>query len=166
MAQMNISNTLVNDTIDQLIAYARQLKDDKIDWAQWKKVAEEYKTEDGKRQSKLNELFLKLHQDYHTFIEDAGPVDGVIDSWKEVEDFLDTISDKSTLKELMIPLYANQGLLTIELNPLVPGQLVGTYTDDDLALEDSSRLDQVTGQLILDFGFEPDYPTSYSVASE
>ena len=83
MAQMNISNTLWNDTRDAIIAYAKQLHDNTIDWTNsGKKYNGEYENPDydpedpgspqylpimpsdytsnsnSKLQSSLNEFFL------------------------------------------------------------------------------------------------------------
>lgn len=96
---MNISNTLFNDTENGIIAWANQLKDSSISWSKvdYDKIPAEFKTELNKFQSKLNDFFLKHYNEWQTFLTDKG-VEGVIDTWRDVEEFLENISDDEAVR--------------------------------------------------------------------
>lgn len=100
MSEMKISNTLVNDTNTGEIAYARQLKDNAVNYAQYAKITAAIKERfhlDDKFQDKLNNFFLYHYDEFHRFLEDDGVDPTIIDSWKEVQDFLEGLPDNETM---------------------------------------------------------------------
>lgn len=100
MSEMKISNTLVNDTNTGEIAYARQLKDNAVNYAQYAKITAAIKERfhlDDKFQDKLNNFFLYHYDEFHRFLEDPGLDDSIIDSWKEIQDFLAGLPDDETM---------------------------------------------------------------------
>lgn len=135
---MNISNTLWNDTKEAIIAYAKQLKDNQIDWTDSSKKYNEtyinkqgqtvpvidpsFKTEGNKLQDRLNEFFLNHWADFQMFLNDKG-VDGVIDTWRDVEEFLEDISDDdaTTLMGIINTLQEASGNLNIRMSSTIPG---------------------------------------------
>lgn len=107
MAQMNISNTLFNDTSTGEIAYVEQLKDRLLrtyiannpNYSATDKgrIPAALKAEAGVFQEKLNEFFLDHWVDFQRFILDEGVDPTVIDSWKEVQEFLEGLPDDETM---------------------------------------------------------------------
>ena len=124
MAEMKISNTLVNDTSSGEIAYSEQLKDRLIDWAnsqlEYNKQYQdpEYPDDPTKKiyavprsndlseqerekfQTHLNELFLNHYAQFQLFLNDVDLADSTINTWKELEEFLEGISDTDAQKLL------------------------------------------------------------------
>lgn len=156
MAEMKISNTLFNDTSTGEIAYAEQLKDRLVDWtdANYDKIPEEFKTNANKFQSKLNDFFLKHYNEFQTFLTDKG-VDGVIDTWKDVEDFLKNISDDEamTLMNLIGDIQEASGQLNIRMSAEIPGMLEAVTRTGTPDIH-SSRLDSETGEIKIVYTYE------------
>lgn len=132
MAEMKISNILVNDTSEKIIAYTRQLFDQQINWREY-----HYTGEDGqevypfndkgnldKFQSKLNEIFLKHYTDFQAFLH-SKLEPGIIDSWKDIEEFLQNITDDETmtLMKLIGDIQEASGQLNIRMSNMVPGMM-------------------------------------------
>lgn len=158
MAEMKISNTLVNDTSTGEIAYARQLKDDVIDYSQLEKITADIIQNFGlntKFQDKLNYFFLKHYNDYRRFLEDAGTKDGVIDSWHELEEFLAGISDSEgiTLLNMIRDVQIKSGQLNIRMSEEIPGMIEAVTTNDSLKIE-KSYIDKETGEIKIVYTFE------------
>lgn len=158
MAEMKISNTLVNDTSSGEIAYARQLKDTSINWLNpdlASKIPDAFKTDANKFQSKLNDFFLKHYVEWKTFLEDEGTQEGVIDSWKELEDFLASISDSEglTLLGMMRDIQLASGTLAVQMSTDYPGMMEAVTTVDTLQVTDS-HIDEETGQIKLIYNIE------------
>lgn len=132
MAQMNISNTLWNDTSDATIAYAEQLFDRVVDWNSYHYIGSngetvypfKSKTNIEKFQSELNKVFLTHYTAFQEFLNSKG-IDGVIDTWKDVEEFLQNITDDDTmtLMKLIGDIQEASGDLNIRFSPSTPGVL-------------------------------------------
>lgn len=148
MAEMKISNTLVNDTAQQVIAYARQLKDENFNG-----------TGQGELQSVINQKLRTLRQEFDTLIGKEGDVDKVINTFKEVEDFLREQVEGSTLNEVienfLRPIRASVmavSPITIDLNKKT-GKLTASYNTDNAVISDKSRVNPKTGMIELVFNF-------------
>lgn len=150
MAQMNISNLLWNDTKDAIIALAKQIKDDTVSWQDYHYTGDDgqivypfnSKTEADKFQSKLNEIFLTHYTDYQTFLHTKG-IEGVIDTWKDVEEFLENITDDEamTLMKLVGDLQEASGNLNIRMSEQQPG-IMEAVTRTETPVITSSNLDE------------------------
>lgn len=150
MAQMNISNLLWNDTKDAIIALAKQIKDDTVSWQDYHYTGDDgqivypfnSKTEADKFQGKLNEIFLTHYTDYQTFLHTKG-IDGVIDTWKDVEDFLENITDDEamSLMRLIGDLQEASGNLNIRMSEQQPG-IMEAVTRTETPVITSSNLDE------------------------
>lgn len=142
MAEMKISNTLVNDTSSGEIAYARQLKDDVANYAPYEKltpsIINEYNL-NTKLQDKLNNFFLHHYNEWREFIEDEGLDPDTIDSWYEVQRFLEGISDEEamTLNHIIAEIEAKSGTLNISMDEDIPGLMIATSTSSLMNLSDS-----------------------------
>ena len=146
MSKMNMSNSLWNDDAEGIIAFAEQIKDKKINWTDpdfADKIPAEFKTEASKFQSPLNNLFLKHYAEFKRFLEDPGLSEGVIDSWKELADFLAGISDEEgiTLMNIARDLQIASGQLNVRMSEETPGTLEAVTTQDSFGV-DSSYIDE------------------------
>lgn len=131
MAQMNISNLLWNDTKEAKIALAQQIFDN-INWNDYYYIGDDGSTvypfsskgNLDRFQSKLNEIFLTHYTDFQKFLNTKG-IEGVIDTWKDVEEFLQNITDDKTmtLMKLIGDLQEASGQLNIRMNEEVPGMM-------------------------------------------
>lgn len=162
MAKMNISNTLWNDTSDGKIALAEQLFDDKLNWNDYYYYGDsgevvhpfDGKGDIDKFQDKLNNIFLTHYVQYQEFLHTKG-IEGVIDTWKDVEDFLKQITDDETmtLMKLIGDIEEASGNLNIRLNEEIPGML-DAVTRTETPLITSSHIDSETGQIKIVYSFE------------
>lgn len=156
MAQMNISNTLWNDTSSGEIAYSEQVKDKLIDWdsLSYDKVPTAFKTDANKFQTKLNDFFLKHYNEFQHFLQDKG-VEGVIDTWKDVEDFLESISDSEamTLLTFINNIELASGTLNIRMSEDYPGAVEAVETSSDINIRDS-HINPETGAIRVVFNFD------------
>ena len=131
MAQMNISNLLWNDTKEAKIALAQQIFDN-INWNDYYYIDDDGSTvypfsskgNLDKFQSKLNEIFLTHYTDFQKFLNTKG-IEGVIDTWKDVEEFLQNITDDETMTfmRLIGDLQEASGQLNIKMSEEVPGMM-------------------------------------------
>lgn len=182
MAQMNISNTLWNDTREALLAYVKQLKDDTINWSVNDKkyngtypnpnfnpelpvgpdnpetlpiIPSEFKTESNKFQDKLNDFFLNHWADWQTFLNDKDLEDSTINTWKELEEFLATItdSDEITLVNLITNSQLLHGSIRIEMSETVPG-MIQAISDVLVPSITNSFIDEETGIIRLIYNVE------------
>ena len=166
MAQMNISNTLWNDTKEGKIALAEQLFYDKLNWDDYYYYGDSgekvYPFKDPttsqplyeKFQDKLNNIFLTHYTEYQTFLHTKG-IDGVIDTWRDVEEFLQNITDDETmtLMKLIGDLEQASGQLNIRMNSDIPGMLDAvTKTSEPLITK--SHIDKETGAIKIVYTFE------------
>ena len=148
MAEMKISNTLVNDTSDGIIAFAEQEKDKQINWQVQKFVdwiPASMRTEANKFQDKLNQFFLDHYVEYQKFLNTGG-VEGVIDTWHDLEAFLEGISDSEayTLVGMITAIQQVTGQLTIRMSDEIPGLMEAVTANDTLRIDDS-YIDSETG---------------------
>lgn len=104
MAEMKISNTLVNDTSTGEIAYVEQLKDrllknyiNTLETKDKNRIPADIKAEAGVFQERLNEFFIKHWVDFQAFLLDEGVDPTVIDSWAEVQEFLEGLPDDEAM---------------------------------------------------------------------
>jgi hypothetical protein len=157
MADMKISNTLVNDTSSGIISYAEQEKDRQINWQVQKFVdwiPASMRTEANKFQDKLNQFFLDHYVEYQKFLNTGG-VEGVIDTWHDLEAFLESISDSEayTLVGMITAMQQITGQLTIRMNEDVPGLMEAVTSNDTLRIGDS-YIDPETGIIKIIYNYD------------
>ena len=163
MAEMKISNTLKNDTEEGILAYVQQLKDTSIDWSAYTKVSKDFKMDDSNRfQHKLNDFFLKHYDEFHSFLEDKG-VEGVIDTWKDIEDFVAEITDSETMRLVTLIRDTQLYQINVRMSTEVPGMLKVVTTSGYVSTEQTT-MDIETGALrvVFDFDIEEHYDDSSS----
>ena len=157
MAEMKISNTLVNDTSDGIIAFAEQEKDRQINWQVQKFVdwiPASMRTEANKFQDKLNQFFLDHYVEYQKFLNTGG-VEGVIDTWHDLEAFLEGISDSEayTLVGMITAIQQVTGQLTIRMSDEIPGLMEAVTANDTLRI-DESYIDPETGIIKIIYNYD------------
>lgn len=157
MAEMKISNTLVNDTSDGIIAFADQEKDKQINWQVQKFVdwiPASMRTEANKFQDKLNQFFLDHYVEYQKFLNTGG-VEGVIDTWHDLEAFLEGISDSEayTLVGMITAIQQVTGQLTIRMSDEIPGMMEAVTANDTLRIDDS-YIDPETGIIKIIYNYD------------
>lgn len=152
---MKISNTLVNDTSEGIIAFSKQLKDDIINWNRYSKVPSSMKTDANKFQSMLNDFFLKHYDEWRHFLEDKDLEDETINTWKELEEFLEGISDSEgfELLKLFRDIQLASGQLNIRMSEDYPGALEAVTTEDIFSI-DGSNINEETGALTIVYNFD------------
>lgn len=136
MAEMKISNTLVNDDSSQIIAYAEQIVD-RVNYLNLK----------------LNNPTLRaiataldtLRKEFDTLVGDPEKMEGVIDTFKEIEKFLEEVIPGTTLNDMLLPL--SFGVIAIDIDPLT-GIVTATAPNDKIALNTTkSKIDPITGKI-------------------
>lgn len=155
MADMKISNTMVNDTSSNIIAYAEQLKDKLLNWSDYNKVPDAFKTEVNKFQGKLNDFFLRHYDEWRHFLEDKDLEDETINTWKELEEFLEGITDSESMELMNIirDIQLSSGQLNVRMSEDIPGSLEAVTTTDFMDI-DNSYMDEETGALNIVYNFE------------
>ena len=178
----NTANTLWNSDSSGLLAYSEQVKDGQINWNENTKkyngtypnpeydpedptkgperlpyIPESFQTESNKFQSNLNEFFLNHWADWLHFLYDEGVKPGIIDSWKEVQDFLKGISDDEamTLLTFISNIELASGTLNIRMSEDYPGAVEAVETSPDYNVS-NSKIDPETGAIKIVFNFERD----------
>ena len=157
------SNTLWNDSTG-VMSYAEQTKDGQVNWLSYHYVDAEgntvypfqSKTDVDKFQSRLNNLFLNHYNDFQAFLNSKlNP--SVIDSWKDVEDFLKGISDDEamTLLTFITSIELASGTLNIRMSEDYPGAVEAVETSSDYNVS-NSKIDPETGAIKIVFNFERD----------
>lgn len=146
MSQMNISNLLWNDTSEGKIALTQQIFDN-VNWNDYYYTDDKGQTvypfsnkgELDKFQSKLNEIFLTHYTAFQTFLHSKG-IDGVIDTWKDIEEFLQNITDDETmtLMKLIGDLQETSGQLNIRMSDNIPGMMEAVTRTDVPAIGESN----------------------------
>jgi hypothetical protein len=157
MAEMKISNTLVNDTSGGIISFAEQEKDRQINWQVQKFVdwiPASMRTEANKFQDKLNQFFLDHYVEYQKFLNTGG-VEGVIDTWHDLEAFLEGISDSEayTLVGMITAIQQVTGQLTIKMSEDIPGLMEAVTANDTLRI-DESYIDDETGIIKIVYNYD------------
>lgn len=161
MAEMKISNTLVKDSGDRIIAFGKQLKDTNVKWLDYHYVDEDgntvypfqSKTDVDKFQDKLNAIFLAHYNDYQAFLNSKlNP--GVIDSWKDIEDFLKGVSGSEaiTLMDIIKDVQLSSGQLNIRMSEDYPGAIEAVTISQYMDVS-KSYIDPETGAIRVVFNF-------------
>ena len=136
MAEMKISNTLVNDDSSQIIAYAEQIID-RVNYANLKLNNPTLRL--------LAEALEKLRGEFDTLVGDPSKMEGVIDTFKEIEKFLEEVTGGTTLNDMLLPL--SFGVIAIDIEPLT-GIVTATAPNDKIALNTTkSKIDPITGKI-------------------
>lgn len=136
MAEMKISNTLVNDDSSQIIAYAEQIID-RVNYVN-------LKLNNPTLRALANSLDI-LRRDFDTLVGDPSKMEGVIDTFKEIEKFLEEVTPGTTLNDMLLPL--SFGVIAIDIDPLT-GIVTATAPNDKIALNTTkSKIDPITGKI-------------------
>ena len=151
---MNISNILWNDTQEAKLAYSEQIFDKTINWSSYHYVNKDGITiypfrnrePEDRIQSNINEIVLEHYTQFQAFLH-SKLEPGVIDSWQDIEDFLENISDSETIKLVNIirELELKCGTLHIEMSEEIPGMLNALNTTDHIST--TSKIDDATGEI-------------------
>ena len=136
MAEMKISNTLVNDDSSQILAYAEQIID-RVNYANLKLNNPTLRVIAG--------ALDKLRGEIDTLVGDPSKMEGVIDTFKEIEKFLEEVVPGTTLNDLLLPL--SFGVIAINIDPLT-GIVTATAPNDKIALNAiKSKINPETGEI-------------------
>ena len=136
MAEIKISNTLVNDDSSQLIAYAEQIVD-RVNYLNLKLNNPNLRV--------IANALDKLRGEFNTLVGDFSKMEGVIDTFKEIEKFLEEVTPGTTLNDLLLPL--SFGVIAIDINPLT-GIVTAIAPNDKIALNTTkSKINRETGEI-------------------
>ena len=136
MAEMKISNTLVNDDSNQIIAYAEQIVD-RVNYVNLKLNNPTLRVIAG--------ALDKLRGEFDTLVGDSSKMEGIIDTFKEIEKFLEEVVPGTTLNDLLLPL--SFGIIAINIDPLT-GIVTATAPNDKIALNTiKSKINPETGEI-------------------
>ena len=136
MAEMKISNTLVNDDSNQIIAYAEQIVD-RVNYINLKLNNPTLRVIAG--------ALDKLRGEFDTLVGDSSKMEGVIDTFKEIEKFLEEVVPGTTLNDLLLPL--SFGIIAINIDPLT-GIVTATAPNDKIALNTIKyKINPETGEI-------------------
>lgn len=165
MADINktyTSNTLYNDSTG-VIAFAEQLKQELINWANYHHVTEELGPDNRPdTQNALNNLFLSVYERFLTFLNDADATEEAINTWKEIENFLADYTDEKTLAEIVAELNANiESRLTVPLESTTGSSTTSTMTQKAITEAIDASKTFTTGEKVDNVGID-DEPTAGS----
>ena len=136
MAEMKISNTLVNDDSSQIIAYAEQIID-RVNYTNLKLNNPTLRLLAGALE--------KLRGEFDTLVGDSSKMEGIIDTFKEIEKFLEEVVPGTTLNDMLLPL--SFGVIAIDIDPLT-GIVTATAPNDKIALNTiKSKINPETGEI-------------------
>lgn len=136
MAEIKISNTLVNDDSSQIIAYAEQIID-RVNYVNLKLNNPTLRVIAG--------ALDKLRGEFDTLVGDPSKMEGIIDTFKEIEKFLEEIVPGTTLNDMLLPL--SFGVIAINIDPLT-GIVTATAPNDKIALNTTkSKINPETGEI-------------------
>ena len=136
MAEMKISNTLVNDDSNQIIAYAEQIID-RVNYVNLKLNNPTLRV--------IASALDKLRGEFDTLVGDSSKMEGIIDTFKEIEKFLEEVVPGTTLNDLLLPL--SFGVIAIDIDPLT-GIVTATAPNDKIALNTTkSKINRETGEI-------------------
>ena len=136
MAEMKISNTLVNDDSSQTIAYAEQIID-RVNYTNLKLNNPTLRLLAGSLE--------KLRGEFDTLVGDPNRMEGAINTFKEIEKFLEEVTPGTTLNDLLLPL--SFGVIAIDIDPLT-GIVTATAPNDKIALNIiKSKINPETGEI-------------------
>ena len=165
MADINktyTSNTLYNDSTG-VIAFAEQLKQELINWANYHHVTEELGPDNRPdTQNALNNLFLSVYERFLTFLNDADATEEAINTWKEIENFLADYTDEKTLAEIVAELNANiESRLTVPLESTTGSSTTSTMTQKAITETIDASKTFTTGERVDNVGIDSE-PTASS----
>lgn len=156
------ANTLWNNDESGQIAYAEQIKDGEVNWLSYHYVDAEgntvypfqSKTDVDKFQSRLNNLFLNHYNDFQAFLN-SKLEPGVIDSWKDIEEFLQGLSDTETITLMNIigDVQLSSGQLNIRMSEDYPGAIEAVTISQYMDVS-KSYIDSETGAIKVVFNYE------------
>ena len=136
MAEIKISNTLVNDDSSQIIAYAEQIVD-RVNYLNLKLNNPNLRV--------IANALDKLRGEFDTLVGDSSKMEGVIDTFKEIEKFLEEVAPGTTLNDMLLPL--SFGVIAIDIDPLT-GIVTATAPNDKIALNTTkSKINPITGKI-------------------
>ena len=136
MAEMKISNTLVNDDSSQIIAYAEQIVD-RVNYLNLKLNNPTLRVLAG--------ALDRLRGEFDTLVGDPSKMEGVIDTFKEIGKFLEEVAPGTTLNDILLPL--SFGVIAIDIDPLT-GIVTATAPNDKIALNTiKSKINPETGEV-------------------
>ena len=136
MAEMKISNTLVNDDSSQIIAYAEQIVD-RVNYLNLKLNNPTLRALAG--------ALDRLRGEFDTLVGDPSKMEGVINTFKEIEKFLEEVTPGTTLNDMLLPL--SFGVIAIDIDPLT-GIVTATAPNDKITLNTTkSKIDPITGKI-------------------
>ena len=86
-----------------------------------------------------------LRKEFDVLVGDPEKMEGVIDTFKEIEKFLEEVTPGTTLNDMLLPL--SFGVIAIDIDPLT-GIVTATAPNDKIALNTTkSKIDPVTGKI-------------------
>ena len=136
MAEIKISNTLVNDDSSQIIAYAEQIVD-RVNYVNLKLNNPTLRV--------IASSLDKLRGEFDTLVGDPSKMEGVIDTFKEIEKFLEEVVPGTTLNDLLLPL--SFGVIAIDINPET-GIVTAIAPNDKITLNTTkSKINPKTGEI-------------------
>ena len=136
MAEIKISNTLVNDDSSQIIAYAEQIVD-RLNYLNL--------TLNNPTLRAIATALDTLRKEFDTLVGDPEKMEGVIDTFKEIEKFLEEVVPGTTLNDLLLPL--SFGIIAIDINSET-GIVTAIAPNDKIALNTTkSKINRETGEI-------------------
>lgn len=155
------SNSLYNDSTG-VIAFAEQLKQELINWANYQHVTEELGQNRPDLQSELNNLFLSVYERFLTFLNDADASEEAINTWKEIENFLADYTDDKTLASIVAELNNKiESRLTVPLESTTGSSITSTMTQKAITETIDASKTFTTGEKVDNVGID-DEPTAGS----
>ena len=86
-----------------------------------------------------------LRKEFDTLVGDPEKMEGVIDTFKEIEKFLEEVVPGTTLNDMLLPL--SFGVIAIDIDPLT-GIVTATAPNDKIALNTiKSKINPETGEI-------------------
>lgn len=155
------SNSLYNDSTG-VIAFAEQLKQELINWANYQHVTEELGQNRPDLQNELNNLFLSVYERFLTFLNDADASEEAINTWKEIENFLADYADDKTLASIVAELNNKiESRLTVPLESTTGSSTTSTMTQKAITETIDASKTFTTGERVDNVGIDNE-PTAGS----
>lgn len=161
------SNSLYNDSTG-VIAFAEQLKQELINWANYQHVTEELGKNRPDLQNELNNLFLSVYERFLTFLNDADASEEAINTWKEIENFLADYTDDKTLASIVAELNSRiESRLTVPLESTTGSSTTSTMTQKAITETIAASKTFTTGEKVDNVGIDakPTYGSENLVKS-
>ena len=155
------SNSLYNDSTG-VIAFAEQLKQELINWANYQHVTEELGQNRPDLQNELNNLFLSVYERFLTFLNDADTSEEAINTWKEIENFLADYTDEKTLASIVAEFNNKiESRLTVPLESTTGSSTTSTMTQKAITETIDASKTFTTGEKVDNVGIDSE-PTDGS----